>query len=63
MDVVCEGSFCRLCADVKDNFLQIYDAEGYKLAIGAKISKCLQIQVRKFGRILPCSVQYNRGID
>ncbi|XP_043480816.1 zinc finger protein 300-like isoform X1 [Leptopilina heterotoma] len=36
---------CRLCADTKENFIGIYDAEGQKLAIDAKINKCLQIQV------------------
>lgn len=36
---------CRLCADSKENFIGIYEAEGQKLAIDAKITKCLQIQV------------------
>lgn len=38
---------CRLCADTKENFIGIYDAEGQKLAIDAKINKCLQIQVKE----------------
>ncbi|XP_015437887.1 PREDICTED: putative zinc finger protein 735 [Dufourea novaeangliae] len=40
-----EPELCRLCAETKENFIGIYDAEGQKLAIEAKISKCLQIQV------------------
>lgn len=40
-----EPELCRLCAETKENFIGIYDAEGQKLAIEAKIAKCLQIQV------------------
>ncbi|XP_076277236.1 uncharacterized protein LOC143207526 isoform X3 [Lasioglossum baleicum] len=40
-----EPELCRLCAETKENFIGIYDAEGQKLAIDAKIAKCLQIQV------------------
>ncbi|XP_076766153.1 uncharacterized protein LOC143432997 [Xylocopa sonorina] len=40
-----EPELCRLCAETKENFIGIYDAEGQKLAIEAKITKCLQIQV------------------
>ncbi|CAK9796263.1 Zinc finger protein 585A [Anthophora plagiata] len=40
-----ESELCRLCAETKENFIGIYDAEGQKLAIEAKIAKCLQIQV------------------
>lgn len=36
---------CRLCAETKESLIGIYDAEGQKLAIEAKIAKCLQIQV------------------
>lgn len=41
-----EPELCRLCAETKENFIGIYDAEGQKLAIEAKIAKCLQIQVK-----------------
>ncbi|XP_076667664.1 uncharacterized protein LOC143368624 isoform X2 [Andrena cerasifolii] len=40
-----ESELCRLCAETKENVIGIYDAEGQKLAIEAKIAKCLQIQV------------------
>ncbi|XP_076163197.1 uncharacterized protein LOC143144552 isoform X1 [Ptiloglossa arizonensis] len=40
-----EPELCRLCAETKENCIGIYDAEGQKLAIEAKIAKCLQIQV------------------
>ncbi|XP_031837799.1 uncharacterized protein LOC116429230 isoform X2 [Nomia melanderi] len=40
-----EPELCRLCAETKENFIGIYDTEGQKLAIEAKIAKCLQIQV------------------
>lgn len=40
-----ESELCRLCAETKENFIGIYEAEGQKLAIEAKIAKCLQIQV------------------
>ncbi|XP_011630595.1 zinc finger protein 479-like isoform X1 [Pogonomyrmex barbatus] len=40
-----EPELCRLCAETKENLIGIYDAEGQKLAIEAKIAKCLQIQV------------------
>ncbi|XP_017763558.1 PREDICTED: zinc finger protein 883-like [Eufriesea mexicana] len=40
-----EPELCRLCAETKENFIGIYEAEGQKLAIEAKIAKCLQIQV------------------
>ncbi|XP_053994972.1 putative zinc finger protein 66 isoform X1 [Hylaeus volcanicus] len=40
-----EPELCRLCAETKENCIGIYDAEGRKLAIEAKIAKCLQIQV------------------
>lgn len=46
MDALNRTGICRLCADVKDSFLRIFDEEGYKLAIGIKINKYLQIQVR-----------------
>ncbi|XP_011505269.1 PREDICTED: zinc finger protein 382-like [Ceratosolen solmsi marchali] len=36
---------CRLCAETKEGFIGIYEAEGLKLAIENKIAKCLQIQV------------------
>ena len=39
------SNICRLCAIAKDRIFQIYDEEGYKLAIGIKINKYLQIQV------------------
>lgn len=41
-----ESELCRLCAETKENFIGIYEAEGQKLAIEAKIAKCLQIQVK-----------------
>ncbi|XP_076247401.1 uncharacterized protein LOC143187208 isoform X1 [Calliopsis andreniformis] len=40
-----EPELCRLCAETKENCIGIYDTEGQKLAIEAKIAKCLQIQV------------------
>ncbi|KAL6422112.1 hypothetical protein ACFW04_010872 [Cataglyphis niger] len=40
-----EPELCRLCAETKANLIGIYEAEGQKLAIEAKIAKCLQIQV------------------
>ncbi|XP_066586730.1 zinc finger protein 626-like [Prorops nasuta] len=40
-----EPELCRLCAESKENFIGIYDAEGQKLEIEAKIAKCLQIRV------------------
>ncbi|XP_014486894.1 PREDICTED: zinc finger protein 773-like isoform X1 [Dinoponera quadriceps] len=40
-----EPELCRLCAETKENLIGIYDAEGQRLAIEAKIAKCLQIQV------------------
>ncbi|XP_071625990.1 uncharacterized protein [Temnothorax longispinosus] len=40
-----EPELCRLCAETKENLIGIYDPEGQKLAIEAKIAKCLQIQV------------------
>ncbi|XP_012281142.1 zinc finger protein 583 [Orussus abietinus] len=40
-----EPELCRLCAETKDTFIGIYDAEGQKLGIESKIAKCLQIQV------------------
>lgn len=49
---------CRLCADIKDSFLRIYDEEGYKLAIGIKINKYLQIQVMNSICKLPFLLTY-----
>ncbi|XP_012251182.2 zinc finger protein 85-like isoform X2 [Athalia rosae] len=40
-----EPHLCRLCAETKENFIGIYDAEGQKLEIESKIKKCLQIKV------------------
>lgn len=45
MEAIGRICICRLCALEKDSFLRIYDDEGYKLAVGIKISKYLQIQV------------------
>ncbi|KAF6204004.1 hypothetical protein GE061_002343 [Apolygus lucorum] len=36
---------CRLCALEKDNLLGIYDSEGLRLALDAKIKKCLNLEV------------------
>ena len=44
--IMTESELCRLCAETKENFIGIYEAEGQKLAIEAKIAKCLQIQVK-----------------
>ncbi len=46
MEALENASICRLCADIKQHVFRIYDEEGYKLAIGIKINKYLQIQVR-----------------
>lgn len=45
MEILGRSEICRLCADIKDHFIRIYDEEGYKLALGIKINKYLQIQV------------------
>jgi len=46
------GDLCRLCAVKKDNFVGIYDEEGHKLSLETKITKCLQIEVCKFGHLM-----------
>lgn len=51
MDDLVVTNICRLCANVKDHVFQIFDEEGYKLAIGIKINKYLQIQVNCYYRI------------
>ncbi|KAK7576193.1 hypothetical protein V9T40_012479 [Parthenolecanium corni] len=38
-------NICRLCANIKEHVFQIFDEEGYKLALSIKINKYLQIQV------------------
>lgn len=48
MDNLVVTNICRLCANVKDHVFQIFDEEGYKLALGIKINKYLQIQVSCF---------------
>lgn len=47
MDTLGRISICRLCALEKDSYIRIYDEEGYKLAVGIKINKYLQIQVNR----------------
>ncbi|XP_043591183.1 zinc finger protein 737-like isoform X3 [Bombus pyrosoma] len=49
-----ESELCRLCAETKENFIGIYEAEGQKLAIEAKIAKCLQIQEEIGEGIVEC---------
>lgn len=41
-------NICRLCANIKEHVFQIFDEEGYKLALSIKINKYLQIQVSCF---------------